>query len=187
MPFISQQQRKYMYSQNPKLADKFEKETPKGKKLPKKVKNEQIEGSLGDVYAVQKPYSDCKMNSLVTPFNPMMGIPMDQMPHDQVYGVFPDKDQAMSIAEKLYKEHLMYEQALEEKKVKVTEKLKSTMSKLERARSQSMGMIKENPKEARPHKEKVANLTQKIDELMMKLEKIEMSKKAIEKKVDKKK
>ena len=76
---------------------------------------------------------------------------------------------------------------IEEKKAKVTDKLKNAMGKLERARSQSMGMIKENPKEARPHKEKVAHLTQKIDELMMKLEKIEMSKKAIEKKVDKNK
>jgi hypothetical protein len=157
------------------------------KQKPKKGQNEAIEGALGDVYAVQKPYSDCKMNSLVTPFNPMMGIPMDQMPHDQVYGVFPDKDQAMSIAEKLYKEHLMYEQALEEKKVKVTEKLKSTMSKLERARSQSMGIIKENPKEAINEKQKVAHLTQKIDELMMKLERIEMSKKQLKQQSDKNK
>ena len=35
MPFKSQAQRGFMYSQKPKLAAKFEKETPKGKKLPK--------------------------------------------------------------------------------------------------------------------------------------------------------
>jgi hypothetical protein len=35
MPFKSQQQRKFMYATNPKLAAKFEKETPKGK-LPKR-------------------------------------------------------------------------------------------------------------------------------------------------------
>ena len=157
------------------------------KKPTKKVKKEEIEGSLGDVYAVQRPYSGCKQGALVTPFNPMMGISMDQMPHDQVYGVFPDKDQAMSVADQLYKEHAMYEQALEEKKVKVTEKLKRAMSQLERQRNNSMGMIKENPKEAGPHKEKVANLTQKIDELMMKLERIEMSKKQLEKGKDEKK
>jgi len=38
MPFKSSSQRKYLYSQKPKLAKEFEKETPKGKKLPKKVK-----------------------------------------------------------------------------------------------------------------------------------------------------
>jgi hypothetical protein len=81
----------------------------------------------------------------------------------------------------------MYEQALEEKKVKVTEKLKSAMSKLERARSQSMGIIKENPKEAINEKQKVAHLTQKIDELMMKLERIEMSKKQLKQQSDKNK
>ena len=36
MPFVSQAQRKYMYSQHPELAREFEDATPKGKKLPKK-------------------------------------------------------------------------------------------------------------------------------------------------------
>lgn len=40
MPFKSQAQRRFMYSQEPKLAKQFEKETPKGKKLPEKVKKE---------------------------------------------------------------------------------------------------------------------------------------------------
>jgi len=38
MPMRSQAQRKYLWANNPKVAKKFEKETPKGKKLPKKVK-----------------------------------------------------------------------------------------------------------------------------------------------------
>jgi hypothetical protein len=38
MPFKSQAQRGYMYSQHPKLAKEFEAATPKGKKLPKHVK-----------------------------------------------------------------------------------------------------------------------------------------------------
>jgi hypothetical protein len=37
MPFKSQAQRKWMYSNDPKMAEKWEKETPKGK-LPTKVK-----------------------------------------------------------------------------------------------------------------------------------------------------
>jgi len=186
MPFKSQQQRRFMYSQHPNIAKEFEKETPAGK-LPKKAKkNEQLEGSLGDVYAVQKPFSGCKQASLVTPFNPVVGISMDQLPHDQVHGVFPDKDRAMAVANQLYEKHCEMEEALEEKKIKVTEKLKKTMGVLERMRADSMGLMKENPREAGPHKQKVAELTGKIDELMMKLEKIEMSKKVLEKKNPKK-
>lgn len=38
MPFKSQAQRKLLYAKKPKLAKEFESKTPKGKKLPKKVK-----------------------------------------------------------------------------------------------------------------------------------------------------
>lgn len=38
MPFRSQQQRKFLYSQHPEIAKRWEKETPKGRKLPKRAK-----------------------------------------------------------------------------------------------------------------------------------------------------
>lgn len=37
MPFKSESQRKWMYKNKPDMAKKWQKETPKGKKLPKKV------------------------------------------------------------------------------------------------------------------------------------------------------
>lgn len=37
MPFKSQAQRRFMYSQHPELAKEFEAATPKGKKLPAKL------------------------------------------------------------------------------------------------------------------------------------------------------
>ncbi len=37
MPFKSDAQRKWMYANKPKLAKKWQKHTPKNKKLPKKV------------------------------------------------------------------------------------------------------------------------------------------------------
>jgi hypothetical protein len=37
MPFKSKAQRKWMYANNPKLAKKFEKETPKNAKLPDRL------------------------------------------------------------------------------------------------------------------------------------------------------
>jgi hypothetical protein len=37
-PFKSQRQRSWMYKNKPEMAKRWEKETPKGKKLPKKKK-----------------------------------------------------------------------------------------------------------------------------------------------------
>jgi hypothetical protein len=38
MPFKSKAQRAWMYANDPKMAERWEKEPPKGKPLPKKVK-----------------------------------------------------------------------------------------------------------------------------------------------------
>lgn len=37
-PFKSDAQRKFMYAVHPKIAKEFQEKTPKGKKLPKRVK-----------------------------------------------------------------------------------------------------------------------------------------------------
>lgn len=39
MPFKSKAQRRFMYARHPELAEEFEAATPKGKKLPEKVKS----------------------------------------------------------------------------------------------------------------------------------------------------
>lgn len=39
MPFKSEAQRRYLYSHDRDVAEEFEEHTPKGKKLPEKVKN----------------------------------------------------------------------------------------------------------------------------------------------------
>jgi hypothetical protein len=44
MPFKSQAQRGYMYSQHPKLAKEFEAATPKGKKLPYHIASSRAKG-----------------------------------------------------------------------------------------------------------------------------------------------
>ncbi len=38
MPFKSNAQRRYLYAHEPAIAKRFAKETPKGKKLPERVK-----------------------------------------------------------------------------------------------------------------------------------------------------
>lgn len=42
MPFKSQAQRRWMHATHPEMAKKWEKHTPKGKKLPEKVKSESL-------------------------------------------------------------------------------------------------------------------------------------------------
>jgi hypothetical protein len=43
MPFVSQQQRKWMYANDPEMAKEWEKHTPKNKKLPKRKKKSSFE------------------------------------------------------------------------------------------------------------------------------------------------
>ena len=38
MPYKSEKQRRWMHANKPAMAERWEKETPKGKKLPEKVK-----------------------------------------------------------------------------------------------------------------------------------------------------
>lgn len=40
MPFKSQAQRRYMYSQHPEIAKEFEEKTPEGANLPEHVKHD---------------------------------------------------------------------------------------------------------------------------------------------------
>jgi hypothetical protein len=44
MPFKSEAQRKWMYANEPKMAKRWSKETPKGKRLPKKVSRRAARG-----------------------------------------------------------------------------------------------------------------------------------------------
>lgn len=43
-PFKSQKQRAYLWANKPKVAKEFESKTPKGKKLPKRVKKKKKRG-----------------------------------------------------------------------------------------------------------------------------------------------
>lgn len=191
MPFVSQQQRKYMYSQEPDLAKKFEKETPKGKTLPKKVKEgadigQQFDNQVGDMYAVQRPYDGCAPNKLVHKVDPLMGINGAGIDATEVHGAYLDEKTAVMMAEKLCNEFTKAAVMLEKKKQQVVDRLKEAIDDLEARRSECIGMIKENPKESGAHKETIAQLATKIDDLMTKLEKIENSKKQIKKDEEKK-
>lgn len=49
MPFKSEAQRRYLYATNPRLAKKFSKKTPKGKKLPERVTPKEKKASKQEI------------------------------------------------------------------------------------------------------------------------------------------
>lgn len=146
------------------------------------------DNQIGDIYAVQKPMThDCACTDLIHKVDPITGIQSMGMQPDQIHGIYNDEMVANQIAEKIHKEFVDAALALEKKKEGVVEKIKKTMNILEKKRSECMGMIKENPLEAKDHKNKVAEYTHKLDELTTKLEMIEKSKKNIQKNEEKEK
>jgi hypothetical protein len=160
----------------PKAATDFASTKHKG--LPTKVKKESVDGAIDTLYMVRKPYSGCQLTSLVQPIDPLVGLGGSEVVPDHVHAVFPDKDQAMAIAETLYEEYCAKMEALEEKKGAVTGKISSAIDALEKKRKEHVDMAKEDPKNASKHKDKIAMIATKIDDLMTKLEKVEKSKKA---------
>jgi len=59
MPFKSSQQRKFMFATMPKVAKKWAAHTPRGKKLPKKVKEGESEMSkMSDVFKERKLFEN---------------------------------------------------------------------------------------------------------------------------------
>lgn len=149
----------------------------KHKGLPKKVKKENVDGSILEMFAVRNPYSGCEPAQLVVSFDPIQGVPQDQLGSDDIRGVYHDRSVADSIAEQLYEEHCQYEQMIEEKKDSVVSKLKDTIQKLEKERETAMKRVMATPNTASHHRERIAKLTTRIDDLVTKLEKVNKSKK----------
>jgi hypothetical protein len=163
----------------------FQKENP-AKSSSKMVKKEAIDGSLSQLYMVQKPYTGCQLTSLVQPIDPLVGLGGSEIVPDKVHGVFPDQDMALQVATELYEAYCDEQNMLEEKKGKVGDKLKKTIDHLEKKRKEHVDMAKEDPKNASKHKEHIAKIATQIDDLMSKMERIEKSKKNVEKADDKK-
>ena len=105
MPFKSKAQRRWMYANEPEMAERWEEHTPKGSKLPEKVKEAYIQGFLdrAEQYGLRKAAEDL-----------LAGGAADNMPDS----VFPEKELAKGkehelehadnkrIAKEIAKDHL---------------------------------------------------------------------------------
>jgi hypothetical protein len=145
------------------------------------------EGELEVVYAVKKPYAGCELTDLVQLIDPLVGLEGHTIVPEDIHSVYSDQDMAVAIAQELHADHKEGEQALEEKKGDVASKITKAIDTLEKKRKEHVDMAKEDPKNARDHKENIAGLATKIDRLMDQLAKVEKSKKLIDGNKDKKK
>lgn len=155
-----------------------EKELSKMASKPKKkMKNENLEGAITELFLVKAPEPGCGMDGMVQKLDPLVGLSGMQLAPQHVHGVYPDAQMAQNIAEMLCNECMQRETMLEEKKEKTTDKIKRAIDKLEKQRKDHVNMVKEDPKNASKHRQHVAALATKIDDLITKLEVIEKSKK----------
>jgi uncharacterized protein YegP (UPF0339 family) len=148
----------------------------KHKGLPKKVKKENYENKVGMLHIVQKPSQGCSCDKMVHQVDPIAGHSIDPQ---TIHGIYSTPEEAMKVAESLYKGHMDSIKKLEEKKDTVTKKLTSAINMLEKKRKDCMNMVKENPNDAQSHKAKISEISSQIEGLMDKLEKVSKSKKQI--------
>jgi hypothetical protein len=153
----------------------------KHKGLPKVVKSEKAikenyENKVGMLHIVQKPYDGCSCDKMMHRVDPMHGHNLDPQ---TIHGIYGTPEEAMKVAESLYKGHMDSMKKLEEKKETVTKKLTSAINMLEKKRKDCMNMVKENPNDAQSHKAKISEISSQIEGLMDKLEIVSKSKKQI--------
>lgn len=158
----------------------------KHKGLPKKVKKEEMTLEVPKMYMVRKPMEGLTADKMVYEINPLEGIQPLNIEMTDVHTVTADETQAQEIANEAYQKYCDEAIALEEKKDTTSGKIKKAIDQLEKKRKEHLTLAKDDPKNASKHKEHIAKIATQIDDLMTKLERIEKSKKAIEKKEDKK-
>jgi len=94
----------------------------KHKGLPKKAKKENM--GVASMYVVRKPYDGMKETDLVMELNPLEGIQPLNISMEDVHTVTADETQAQEIAAETYKKCMEELFQLEEKKGKVSDKIK---------------------------------------------------------------
>ena len=149
----------------------------KHKGLPNKKKSPKYENRIGEIHAVIHPYEGCTCAGMVKEIDPLKGLAPHSIMAEEVHSLHPTKESALKTAEKLHKLHEKKLEEIEDKKEHVAKKITQAIDTLEKKRKGHVDLAKEDPKNARTHKEHIAHLAHQIDDLMDKLERVEKSKK----------
>lgn len=186
MPFTSKAQQRFMFATHPETAKKWAKETPDIKKLPQKVKKENVGDTepLNNIefWVVIKPTShESTVQDIMSPADPFQFCEMcnSGLSPDQVAGFYNDEVEASKKAQGMLDGLYETAKALEEKKELVSGKLQKTIDALQKKAEEHMKMVKKDPENAESHHAEAEKAMAKLKELRGKHKMVEGSKKAL--------
>ena len=155
MPFASQAQQRFMFSQHPKIAQRWAKHTPDMKHLPQHVSQEEMmhdnwdhpgcEDRIGKMFVVLKPGPESMPKDLV---HQTHAFGMGQFEPQSVHGVYTEKDEADLVAEAACSELRKHLEEIEGKKDTVLEKIDKHIARLQKEINAHMKEASETPERA---------------------------------------
>lgn len=158
MPFKSQAQQRFMFSQHPKIAQRWAKETPSMKSLPPHVPHEEMmqntwdhpgcEDRIGKVFVVLKPGPESMPHDIV---HQTHAFGMGQFDPQSVHGVYTEKDEANLVAEAACTELRKHLGEVEKKKDTVLEKIEKHINRLQKEINGHMKEATEIPEMSEKH------------------------------------
>ena len=160
MPFRSQAQQRFMFSQHPKIAKRWAKETPSMKSLPQHVSQEGMmqdnwdhpgcEDKVGKMFVVLKPGPESLPKDIM---HQTHAFGMGQFEPQSVHGVYTDKDEAGLVAEAACTELRKHLEEVEKKKDTVISKIDKHIAKLQKEINAHMKEATEIPEMSEKHHE----------------------------------
>ena len=160
MPFKSQAQQRFMFSQHPKIAQRWAKETPDMKHLPQHVSQETMmhdnwdhpgcEDKIGKIFVVLKPGPESMPQDIM---HQTHAFGMGQFEPQNVHGVYTDKDEAGLVAEAACTELRKHLGEVEKKKDTVLEKINKHIARLQKEINGHMKEATEIPEMSEKHHE----------------------------------
>jgi hypothetical protein len=160
MPFKSQAQQRFMFSQHPKIASKWAKHTPDMKNLPQHVSETGLEqenwdhpgceDKIGKVFVVLKPGPESTPQDIM---HQTHAFGMGQFDPQGVHGIYTDKDEAGLVAEAACNELRKHLEEVEGKKDTVISKIDKHIARLQKEINAHMKEATEIPEMSEKHHE----------------------------------
>jgi hypothetical protein len=160
MPFKSQAQQRFMFSQHPKIAKRWAKETPSMKSLPQYAPEGQMmqdnwdhpgcEDKIGKMFVVLKPGPESMPDDIM---HQTHAFGMGQFEPQSVHGVYNDEEEARLVAEAACTELRKHLEEVEKKKDTVLSKIDKHIARLQKEINAHMKEATEIPEMSEKHHE----------------------------------
>lgn len=160
MPFKSQAQQRFMFSQHPKIAKKWAKHTSDIKSLPQHVSEGGLEqehwdhpgceDKIGKIFVVLKPSPESTPQDIV---HQTHAFGTGQFEPQSVHGVYGDEEEAKLVAEAACTELYKHLEEVEKKKDTVIGKIEKHIARLQKEINAHMKEATEIPEMAEKHHE----------------------------------